>query len=276
MVTTFHIPSPPLNAYINCMWYFGGTLPYPRLKMLPMPSLHVMFNFGDAFHVYEANQTRPFATCAESWSVGLWSAYHLMDAPLDVQVLNVSFKPGGAYPFLKLPLSELHNQIVPLDTLWGACAAEVRERLYDAPTVQARFALMERLLMARLCEAPHGLDIVQDAVAVIARRRGALSIRALCDQIGISQKHLITQFKRMVGGTPKELARLDRFKHILQSIEPTQPVDWGLIAHQHHYYDQSHLNKDFEAFTGHNPTEYLLLRRQDPDPARHLSRLATG
>jgi AraC-like DNA-binding protein len=243
-----------------------------------MPSLHVMFSFAEAFQVYQADQTRPFATCADSWSVGLWSAYHIMDAPLDVQVLNVSFKPGGAYPFLKLPLYELHNQIVPLDALWGACAAEVRERLYEAPTIQARFALLERLLLARLYEEPHGLNIVQDAVAVIARRRGALSIRALCDQIGISQKHLITQFKRMVGGTPKELARLERFKHIVQSIEPTQPVDWGLIARQHHYYDQSHFNKDFEALTGHNPTEYLRLRQrpQEPDPARHHSILPTG
>ena len=144
----------------------------------------------------------------------------------------MSFKPGGAYPFLKLPLSELHNQIVPLDALWGRCADEIRERLYAEPTIQARFALLERLLLARLCEAPHGLNIVQAAVAVIARQHGALSIRALCEQIGISQKHLITQFKRMVGGTPKELARLDRFKHILQSIEPAKPVDWSMIAHQ--------------------------------------------
>lgn len=276
MTYTLHVPAPPLSAYINCMWYIGDALPYPRLKMLPMPSLHIMFSFGDAFSVYEAYQTRPFATCAESWSVGLWSTYHLMDAPQDVQVLNVSFKPGGAYPFLKFPLSELHNQIVPLDALWGAHAAEIREQLYASPTLSARFALLERLLLARLSEAPHGLKVVQYALAEIARRRGVLSIRALCDQIGISQKHLITQFKQMVGGTPKELARLDRFRHILESVEPTQPVDWGPIARQHHYYDQSHFNKDFEAFTGHSPSDYLRLRRQDPDPARHLSRLATG
>jgi AraC-like DNA-binding protein len=257
------------------MWYIADALPYPRLKMLPMPSLHVMFSFGDAFHVHVSDQTSPYATCSESWTVGLWSAYHIMDAPLKVHVLNVSFKPGGAYPFLKLPLSELHNQIVPLDALWGTSAAEYRERLYDAPN-RERFALMERLLLARLYEVPHELGVVQDAVANIAHRRGALSIRALSDQIGISQKHLITKFKAMVGGTPKELARLYRFRHILKSIDPTQPVDWMLVARQFRYYDQSHFNKDFKAFTGHNPTEYLRLRRQEPDPAHHPSRLATG
>ena len=88
MTITIHVPSPPLNEYIKCFWYADGPAPSPRLKILPMPSLHVMFNFGDAFHVYEADQARPFATCAESWSVGLWNAYHIMAAPLDVQVLT--------------------------------------------------------------------------------------------------------------------------------------------------------------------------------------------
>jgi AraC-like DNA-binding protein len=239
-----------------------------------------MINFSDAFHVYEPDQAKPFAACAESWSVGLWNAYHIMNPPSKMKVLNVSFKPGGAYPFLQLPLTELHNQIVSLDTILGHLAAEIRERLYLEPTTQARFALLERLLLALLCEAPHGLDIVQFAVAEIARRRGALSIRALSDQIGISQKHLIAQFKRMAGGTPKELARLYRFRHVLERIDPTRPVDWIQVARQAGYYDQSHFTKDFETFSGHTPTEYLSLRSQvhdeTPELAPHLAQLPTG
>jgi AraC-like DNA-binding protein len=280
MQITVHMPSPPLNTYIKCFWYSEGMSPHRRLKVLPMPSLHLMVNFSDAFHVYEADHAKPFATCAESWSVGLWSAYHTMDAMLNLNVLNVSFKPGGAYPFLQIPLAELHNQIVSLDAIWGHLAAEIRERIFAEPITHARFALLEQLLLARLCEVPHGLNVVQHAVAEIARRRGALSIRALSDQIGISQKHLIAQFKRMVGGTPKELARLYRFRYVLSKIDPVEPTDWMLVARQSGYYDQSHFNKDFEAFTGHTPTAYLPLRRQihDDTPAStpHLSHLPTG
>jgi AraC-like DNA-binding protein len=280
MTITIHVPSPPLNEYIKCFWYADGPAPFPRLRVLPMPSLHLMVNFGDVFQIYETEHAKPFATCAESWSVGLWNAYHIMDRPPNLKVLNVSFKPGGAYPFLQIPLGELHNQFVSLDAIWGPMAAEIRERLSAEPNIEARFALLERLLLARLCEAPYGLNTVQYAVAEIARRRGALSIRALSDQIGISQKHLIAQFKRMVGGTPKELARLYRFRDVLGRIDPTRPVNWIWVARQAHYYDQSHFNKDFEAFTGHTPTEYLPLRRQIHDetsgPAPHLSHLPTG
>jgi AraC-like DNA-binding protein len=262
MSMIYHIPSPPLNSYINSVYYRDVPMPCPRAKILPNPSLNLEINFGGAFHVYEANQTEPFAVCAESWWAGPRSAYYIIEWPLDIQIFIVDFKPGGAYPFLQLPLSELYNQVVSLEAIWGHFAAEIRERLYAAPTTQARFALLERLLLARLREAPHGLTAVQYAVAEIARHHGALSMKALSEHMGISQKHLIAQFKRLVGGTPKELARLYRFQHVLHSIDPTQPVDWALVAQQTRYYDQSHFTNDFKAFTGHSPTDYLQLRRR--------------
>ena len=175
---------------------------------------------------------------------------------------------------MQLPLSELNNQVVPLDAIWRNYAAEMRERLYAAPTIQAGFDLLERLLLARLCEPPHGLEVVQYAIAEIARHHEALSIQALSDQIGISQNHLGTLFKRLVGIPPKKLTRFYRFGHVLRSIDPVQPVDWTRIAHESGFYDQSHFNKDFVAFTGLNPSEYVQLRRrveaENPDYPRVL------
>lgn len=149
--------------------------------------------------------------------------------------------------------------------------------LYAAPAVRTGFALLERQLLDRLHEAPHDLDAVRYAAATIARHHGTLSIRALSDHIGISHNHLGTQFKRIVGVPPKELARCYRFAHVLHSIDPTQPVDWALIARQAHFYDQPHFNKDFGAFTRHTPTGYLRLRRrlqaENPEQAQSLGQL---
>ena len=273
-MSPIYIPSPPLNAYIENLYYVDGRAPYPHEKILPDSRLDLKINFGGVVQAYDADHAEPFATCSDSWWVGLWSKFHVVDWPPDMQYFGVSFKPGGAYPFLKIPLSELHNQVVPLDALWGHCAAEIRERMYAAPTMQGRFALLEQYLLARFHEASYELDAVQYALAQIAGRHGALSIQALSDEMGISQNHLGTQFKRLVGGTPKGLARLYRFERAIRSIDPTQPVDWMGVAHQSHYYDQSHFNKDFVEFTGHNPSEYLRLRRrvqiENPQRTRYL------
>ena len=147
-------------------------------------------------------------------------------------------------------------------------------------TIEARFALLEELLLARLHTAPPGLKAVQYAVAELARVHGALSILELSEQMGMSQKHLITQFRQMVGCTPKALARLYRFAKVLDSVDPIQPVDWTVIAHQFCYHDQSHFVRDFKEFTGHTPTNYLRLRRQmqatNPDRAEIPRLLSVG
>jgi AraC-like DNA-binding protein len=275
-----HTPSPPLNFYINSFYSPNESLPLPREKILPLPGLDLKINFGGGFQVYDVDQSKPFTTVTESWVLGLWTKSHIVDLPDDLQYVGVNFKAGGAYPFLGLRLSELQNQVVSLDAIWGTFAAELRERLYAAATIQARFALLEQFLLARLRETTQGLKAVQYAVAELARHHGTLSIRDLSESMGMSQKHLIVQFKQLVGCTPKELGRLYRFGDILASIDLTQPVDWTLIAHQFYFHDQSHFIRDFREFSGHTPTDYLRLVRQmhaeKPDRTPHLRLLPIG
>ena len=267
-----HIPSPPLSAFIEDFYYLDGAAPYPRQKVVPVASSNLMINLGCSFDAYRPDRARPFITCTESWWVGIWSTYHAVDWPQNVRLFGAHFKPNGAYPFLKLPLSEMNDQVVPLDAIWGGYASEIRERLQAAPTINAGFAELEKLLLARFCEAPHSLEVTQYALAEITQRHGTLSIRALSDQLGISQNHLGTQFKRLVGIPPKEVARFYRFAHVLRLIDSAQSIDLTCIAHQSGFFDQSHFNRDFLGFTGHSPTEYVQLRRrvesENPEHAR--------
>jgi AraC-like DNA-binding protein len=267
-----YTPSPPLNGYIDDFYYIDGPAPYPRQKSLPVASSNLMINLGEAFEVYKPDQTEAFIACTDSWWVGVWDTYHSVEWPSKVRFFGLHFKPGGAYPFLQLPLAEVSNRVVPLDAIWGNYSDEIRERLLAATTIQAGFALLERLLLARLSEVPPSLCMVQHAVTEIAQFHGGLSIRALSDHLGVSQNHLGTQFKRLVGVPAKEVARFYRFAYALYLIDSAQSVDLTRIAHQSRFYDQSHLNKDFVAFTGHSPGEYVQLRRrveaENPEHAR--------
>jgi hypothetical protein len=122
MGITMRRASAPLDAYIAHLWSSEGPPPYLRMAALPTPSLQLMVNFGATYHVYEASTERgePCATCAESWAIGLRNRPYVMAWPCDLQLVTVSFRLGGASPFLRLPLAELRNQIVSLDAIWGA------------------------------------------------------------------------------------------------------------------------------------------------------------
>jgi AraC-like DNA-binding protein len=56
------------------------------------------------------------------------------------------------------------------------------------------------------------------------------------------------------------LARVFRFQHVLQHIRPAEEMNWIDIALAWHYHDQSHFNKEFAAFTGLTPSDYIDLR----------------
>src|SRR5260221_13967815 len=189
-----HHPSPQLAAYIHSIYCLDGHRRYPPERILPVAWLDLIFNLGSTIQAFEAHQTEAFMGCTESWSVGLWSVYHIVDWPLDTRFFGVSFKPGGAYPFLQIPLSELHNRVVSLDAIWGHFAAEIRERLYAAPTIQEGLALLERVLLSHLREVPPGLNVVQYALGEVARNHGALSIQGLSDHMGFSQNHVERNF----------------------------------------------------------------------------------
>lgn len=262
MTLITHFPSAPLNRYVDRLYYVERTMPYQREKILPATWLDLKINLGGTIKVYEQDKVEPSSICADSWSVGLWNTYHVVEWPADLRFFGVFFKPGGAYPFLQLPVSELHNHVVSLDAIWGSFAEEARQRLHAAPSIPAALCLLEQLLLKRLHEVPYRFKVVQHALAEIARQHGIISIRSLSDHVGVSPNYLTAQFKLLIGGTPKELARLYRFQSVLDQLDLTQPIEWTWIAHQAQYYDQSHFNKDFVAFTGYSPSDYLRLRRQ--------------
>jgi len=84
----------------------------------------------------------------------------------------------------------------------------------------------------------------------------------LSDKVGLSQKHLINLFNKIVGVSPKMLQRIIKFNQVLHTIDPTKPINWAEIAHRCYYYDHAHFNKDFLTFSGFNPTTYLQLRQE--------------
>lgn len=265
MTYVSRIPSPPLNRYIERLIYMEGWMPPDPEKIPPTPALNLQINLGDAFHMYHSDSATSAVSLSESWLGGLYGVHHNVDWPSYLRLYGVRFKPNGAHPFLSFPLSEVYNQVVPLDTVWRRWASEIREQLHAAPSIEAGLILFERWLHARLRETPKTTDeqnVVEYAIAAMRQKHGTLSIQRLSVQIGISQNHLGTLFKRLVGTSAKELARLYRFERVLRTVAHTHPVDWTQIAHRCGYYDSSHLNKDFVTFTGDNPTAYLSLHRR--------------
>lgn len=253
-----YAPPYPLSQYIVGIWYVQTRVPYRRERILPTATVELMINFGSPHRKY-AQDEQSFDLMQTSWVAGMHTTYIVNEPMAETNMLGVRFKPGGAHPFFDLPLAELTNKVVDMDCIWGLAMREIRERLADVPTINGRIHAMERILLRRLQER-RTLPMVQHVSQALLVNGNGRSVRDLSDEVGVSQKHLIHQFKKTVGVSPKQLARIGRFQAVLNAIEPQQLINWGQVAHQCHYYDQAHFTRDFKAFTGMTPSAYLAQR----------------
>jgi AraC-like DNA-binding protein len=138
------------------------------------------------------------------------------------------------------------------------------EQMQAAPTWDDRFAALDSALGARLAHVRTPSPEVAWAWRQLTISGGRIPIATLGDELGWSPKRLITQFREQVGLPPKHVGRLLRFQRATNLLATTGTPDWGALARQCGYYDQSHLIHEFQRFAGDTP--HGLMRR----------RLATG
>ena len=92
-------------------------------------------------------------------------------------------------------------------------------------------------------------------------RSAEARVRDVARRVGLSQRRFIQVFAAEVGMTPKLYSRVQRFQRARALARKTAP-DWAGIAADCGYFDQSHLIRDFLAFSGLSPADYLRQRSE--------------
>jgi AraC-like DNA-binding protein len=260
MVSYRYKPAPPLDRFVDVIWVMeSDPTPHPKERLLPDGSVELVFSLHEErFPVYSRENLERCEIFRGNVVCGPHSQSFAIDTSTETRVAGVHFKPGGAYPFLKLPFGELHNVHAGLDQFWGrAAAGRVRERLLEARTPEAKARVLEETLLA----GTHGVPERHPAVAFALNEfHGApetQKIAAVTDRIGLSARRFIDVFRKEVGLTPKLFCRVRRFQKVLRMISAGSMVDWPDVALTCGYFDQAHFNHDFRAFSGINPSSYL-------------------
>ena len=263
-MTSYHtyVPRPPVADFVNLFWlYEGYTLPHAKERVLPDGSMELVINLReDTIRVYDRQDTDRFQSFRGCLLCGAHSESFVIDTASQESILGIHFKPGGAFPFFKLPASELHNVHVSLDTLWGATANDLREQLLAAKTPEATFRLLEKSLLEHVARPLVRHPAVSFALQEFHRVHHIRVISEVTEQIGLSSRRFIQVFSEEVGLTPKLFCRVQRFQEVLHLVEKGQQIEWTQIALNCGYFDQAHFIHDFRAFSGLSPRAYLTQR----------------
>jgi transcriptional regulator GlxA family with amidase domain len=87
--------------------------------------------------------------------------------------------------------------------------------------------------------------------------QGQMRIRDLAQSCSLSVRQFERRFKQLTGFTPKLLARLIRFEALRDQLLRTATTRHPDLAYDFGYTDQIHMIRDFKAFAGWTPMQFI-------------------
>ena len=273
------LPSPALRPFVKVLWV-SDQEPGPRAAgaalehMLPTGCMHVVFRLSDQrLRLFEGEGDESGVALGPAVVGGARSAYYVRDVSAPTASAGAQLLPGAAEVLLGIPAHEASETHLDLGDLWGASAAEARERLLEAREPQRKLDRIESILAARVCARLPRLRGLHPAVAQ-ALGEFRLSFGAADDQVGgvvrasgYSHRRFIELFRREVGLTPKLYCRVLRFQRAISRLTANPAAPWVDVALAAGYSDQPHFNREFREFAGVTPEQY---RKAAPARANHV------
>lgn len=265
-----HTPKAPLDRHVESIIFYAGFAPaHHREKLIPDGAIQLIVDLTDTPKKLYASETSPVAVdFRKSWISGMHQRWIVIEAQPQSSMMVIRFRPGGAWAFIRHDAEALTNAVYAFDDVVGIDATSLRDRVLAAPTAAEKFAAAEAWLLERAGdELP-----LNPAAAWIASRLGrplGMRVRDLVEETGFTERHVLNLFRRWIGVSPKQYARISRFQVLLQTLATGVPMDpamraaalpspdWARLAAETGYADQSHLSHEFQAFAGTTPGAYV-------------------
>lgn len=223
-------PPRALADVLACAWhgYTGWARP---LRVLPD---------GCADLVWDGRSLAVVAAVAAP--VRLW-------VPAGSSRVGVRFRCGAAGALLGESVADL-PVTTPLRELWGAEARRAEERLAATTNPDAQRALLESLVAAR-----PGRPEPKLLAAVLALGAPGARVAEVAGELGMSERTLRRNLRHTAGTGPKQLDRIQRFRHFLRHLEPLarRRTTLAAAAAELGYADQSHLGRESRRLSGSAP-----------------------
>jgi AraC-like DNA-binding protein len=260
-------PGPALRPFVRRLWAIDPD-PLPRTgvtlreRVLPTGAMHVVFRLSEhPVRVFADGDGRLGRSVGHAVVGGARDSPYVRDMSRPVTSVGAELHPGASAVLLGIPAGELAHRHTPLDALWGRGADEMRERLCESRSPEARLDLFESALVERL----ERTRTLHPAVALALEQFGvSADVREAVRRSGYSHRRFVAVFREAVGLGPKVYCRVRRFRRLLAMVAAHPGRTWADLAHEAGYSDQSHLTREFAALAGMTPGAYRLAAPRQP------------
>lgn len=262
-----HQLTAPIDTYIEAIFHFKNFMPDHSIERV-VPTGHIFLIFElDGFprNTFDKETLKPNNTFTKVWISGMHRHYISISAHEKSEMFVIQFKAHGLYPFLHKSVESLTEKVIAAENIFGQEILDLHAKILPLVTSEEKFKVAENWLEQRFDEKQTPSKNFQNILNQL-QKEPATNFSTIIKNYPNSQKHLIDQFKKYVGLTPKYYQRILRFNEILQKIQQKKNISWTEIAYSCGYADQSHFIKEFKYFSGFNPQEFIQQDLHNEEP----------
>jgi AraC-like DNA-binding protein len=256
-------PDARLAPYVfEYQGYREWTATTVRRVEFALPAAVVIINFGPSWRLGDGHAPGRMARYG-SFIAGMYSTYAISENTGASHCLQFNLTPIGARRIFGIPMHALSERIVDFSDVMGRGGARLETQIAEAADWETRFDLLDRFLLQRISRSEPVSGAVSHAWNRLRDGGGTIPVSALADELGWSRKHLARKFSEDVGLAPKTIARLFRFRRVVDRSADDLASCWSDVALDAGYFDQAHLIRDFRQFAGMTPVEFRRSRLPD-------------
>lgn len=241
--------SPSLNVshFVLSFWEFRVD------AQISAPVLHEVFPDGCVSIVFYRNRQTKFQQLFIS-PINLKSIYVSVN-PGD-EVFGMRVLPEACAAFFGINPSDITNQPFQKETAGRRFSGKLENRLNDCENfseVIGSFENYARIFGVKSFEIDNRLA---KATRIFIESEGLAKIAETAKEIGLSERQFERNYRKASGLTPKQFARICRFRATAIDMINNTNQNWANRAADKGFTDQSHLNREFSNLTGNSPVEF--------------------
>ncbi|MGC5628858.1 helix-turn-helix domain-containing protein [Georgenia sp. Z1344] len=267
-----HAPPRSVPGAVTAVGYRAHGAPETVHRGLPSAGLTFIIALDDGVRAAASSEELAATRPTRILLGGLHRTASLVDQRSDQAGVQLALHPLAARSVLGVPAAELSVTDFDGTSLVGAWGDELAGRAAEANGWREVFAHLVGALARRYDDRAAVRPELAHAWHLLQRTGGRIPVRRLAGEVGLSERHLSTLFRREIGAGPKAVGGLMRFERVVAAISAQVReggTDLARAAAETGYADQAHLTREFTRHAGIPPTAWIDEERRNIQAGGH-------